>query len=130
MKLNQISSGDNSYKGVSEVQGNQSKDGVMQGKVKQSDGIKAPVGLEMRGSEVEQKNDPKRIQDAVDKANDQMKKAATRCEFSYHEVTNRVSIKVFDKDTDEIIREIPPEESLDMLEKIWEIAGLFVDETR
>ena len=52
----------------------------------------------------------------------------TRCEFQYHEITKRVSIKVIDKETDEIIREIPPEESLEMVEKMWELAGLIVDE--
>ena len=52
----------------------------------------------------------------------------TRCEFEYHETTKRVSIKVIDKDTDEIVREIPPEETLKMIEKMWELAGLIVDE--
>lgn len=68
------------------------------------------------------------IQDAVSTANRKMVK--TRCEYSYHKETNRVSIKVFDADTDEVIREIPPEKSLDMLEKMWEMAGILVDEKR
>ena len=54
----------------------------------------------------------------------------TRCEFQYHEKTNRVSIKVIDKSTDEVVREIPPEKTLEMVEKMWELAGLFVDERR
>jgi flagellar protein FlaG len=54
----------------------------------------------------------------------------TRCEYSYHEKTNRVSIKVINADTDEVIREIPPEKSLDMLQKMWEMAGILVDEKR
>ena len=59
-----------------------------------------------------------------------IKATRTRCEFSIDEPTNRVSIKVIDRVTDEIIREIPPEESLDVLAKIWELAGLLVDEKR
>jgi flagellar protein FlaG len=59
-----------------------------------------------------------------------MKFHRTRCEFSYHEETKRVSIKVFDKDTEEVIREIPPEEALEMVEKMWELAGLLIDERR
>lgn len=55
---------------------------------------------------------------------------ATRCEYSYHKETNRVSIKVINEDTDEVIREIPPEKSLDMLQKMWEMAGILVDEKR
>jgi len=41
-----------------------------------------------------------------------------------------VTIKVFDKETEEIIREIPPEKTLEMIEKMWELAGLLVDEKR
>ncbi len=74
--------------------------------------------------------DERRIKSAVDHVNSQMKHTKTRCEFSYHETTNRVSIKVIDKDTEEIIREIPPEETLEMVEKMWELAGLLVDERR
>lgn len=68
------------------------------------------------------------INDAVSSANRRMER--TRCEYSYHKETNRVSIKVFDADTDEVIREIPPEKSLDMLQKMWEMAGILVDERR
>ncbi len=68
------------------------------------------------------------IDDAVRSANHKMTK--TRCEYAYHKETNRVSIKVFDAETDEVIREIPPEKSLDMLEKLWEMAGILVDEKK
>lgn len=68
------------------------------------------------------------INDAVSSANRKMER--TRCEYSYHKETNRVSIKVFDADTNEVIREIPPEKSLDMLQKMWEMAGILVDERR
>jgi flagellar protein FlaG len=70
------------------------------------------------------------IKDAISKANNKMKGHRTRCEFSYHEETKRVSIKVLDKETQEVIREIPPEETLEMIEKMWELAGLLVDERR
>ena len=40
------------------------------------------------------------------------------------------AIKVFDKTSDKLIREVPPEESLEMLQKMWELAGLIVDEKR
>lgn len=68
------------------------------------------------------------IDDAVKSANRKM--SHTRCEYSYHKKTNRVSIKVMDADTQEVIREIPPEKSLDMLQKMWELAGILVDEKR
>jgi uncharacterized FlaG/YvyC family protein len=70
------------------------------------------------------------IKSAISQANNKMKTHRTRCEFSYHEETKRVSIKVVDKDTQEIIREIPPEETLEMVQKMWELAGILVDEKR
>lgn len=73
----------------------------------------------------------KQIRDAVSQANQKIKhNEGTKLEFSYHEKTKRVSIQVIDKDTKELIREIPPEKSLDMLQKMWELAGILVDERR
>lgn len=50
--------------------------------------------------------------------------------FGIHEKTNRVTIKIVDKETKEVIKELPPEKTLDMIAKVWEIAGLLVDERR
>ena len=50
--------------------------------------------------------------------------------FGIHDKTNRVTIKIVDKDTKEVIKEYPPEKTLDMIAKVWEMAGLMVDEKR
>ena len=50
--------------------------------------------------------------------------------FGIHEATNRVMIKIVDKDTKEVIKELPPEKTLDMIAKVWEMAGILVDEKR
>lgn len=71
-----------------------------------------------------------KMKDAIDKVNSKIVPSKTRCEFSYHEDTKRVAIKVIDQNTEEVIREIPPEETLDMLSKMWELAGILVDERR
>lgn len=77
---------------------------------------------------------PERAKAAVEDLNKQVKQPSiikhTQLSFKYHEETNRISITVTDSDTDEVIREIPPEKALDMLAKAWEIAGLLVDEKR
>ena len=77
---------------------------------------------------------PDKIKAAVDDQNKTVKQASpmhhTQLSFKYHEDTNRISITVTDSDTDEVIREIPPEKTLDMLAKAWEMAGLLVDERR
>ena len=77
---------------------------------------------------------PDKIKAAVDDLNKTVKQASpmhhTQLSFKYHEDTNRISITVTGSDTDEVIREIPPEKTLDMLAKAWEMAGLLVDERR
>ena len=50
--------------------------------------------------------------------------------FGIHEATNRVTIKIIDKDTKKVIKELPPEKTLDMIAKVWELAGILVDEKR
>lgn len=74
--------------------------------------------------------DENKIKNAIEMANQKMKVQRTNCEFSYHEKTKRVLIKVVDNETKEIIKEIPPEKTLDMIEKIWELAGILLDEKR
>ena len=93
-----------------------------------------PVNSEEKNIEAEpgreEENVSRRMKNAIDKVNDKMRPTKTKCEFSYHEQTKRVSIRVIDEETDEVIREIPPEETLEMLTKMWELAGLLVDERR
>ena len=50
--------------------------------------------------------------------------------FGFHEGTNRVMIKIVDKETKEVIKELPPEKTLDLIAKAWELAGIMVDERR
>lgn len=72
-------------------------------------------------------DEERKIKDAVSNANNQLKQHRTTCQFEYHDETNRVSIKVIDRQTKKVIREIPPEETLKMVEKLWEIAGILID---
>lgn len=70
--------------------------------------------------------------DQIKKAVETLNKKMTHSEavFGIHEETNRVTIKIIDKDTKEVIRELPPEKTLDMIAKVWELAGILVDEKR
>ena len=64
------------------------------------------------------------------KAVDEINKKAHNSEavFGIHEATNRVTIKIVDKDTKKVLKEYPPEKTLDMIAKVWEMAGLLVDQ--
>lgn len=65
------------------------------------------------------------VKKAVEDLNKRMKN--TSCEFGIHDGTNRVTIKIVDKESKNVIKEFPAEETLDMIEKAWELAGLMVD---
>ncbi len=68
----------------------------------------------------------------IKKAVEQLNKNMSHSEavFGIHEATNRVTIKIVDKDTHKVIKELPPEKTLDMIAKVWELAGILVDEKR
>lgn len=68
----------------------------------------------------------------IKKAVDDINKKSSNSEaiFGIHEATNRVTIKIVDKTTKDVIKEFPPEKTLDMIAKVWEMAGLMVDEKR
>lgn len=52
----------------------------------------------------------------------------TIARYGFHDDTNRVTIKIVDKNSDKVIKEFPAEETLDMIAKVWELAGVFLDE--
>lgn len=68
------------------------------------------------------------IKKAVESLNKKMEHS--EAVFGIHEETNRVTIKIVDKNTKEVIKELPPEKTLDMIAKVWEMAGILVDERR
>lgn len=68
------------------------------------------------------------VKKAVEKLNERM--SHSEAVFGIHEKTNRLTIKIVDKETKEVIKELPPEKTLDMIAKAWELAGLLVDERR
>lgn len=68
------------------------------------------------------------IRRAVENINKNLKNS--EAVFGIHEKTNRVTIKIVDKETKEVLKELPPEKTLDMIAKAWELAGLLVDEKR
>ncbi len=84
-------------------------------------------------AEKDKKQIPEKVSDSsLKKAVEDINRNSSNTEaiFGYHEGTNRVTIKIVDKDTKEVKREYPAEETLDMIQKIWEMAGLMVDEKR
>lgn len=72
-----------------------------------------------------------RLIQVIEQANKSVKTYDRKLEFSIHDRTKQIMVKVIDTSGSEekIIREIPPEKVLDMVAKLWEMAGILVDET-
>ena len=60
----------------------------------------------------------KRIKQVIEEVNQKTKFTKKSLEYSVDEKTNRIAIVVRDQETKEVIKEIPSEETLDMLAKI------------
>lgn len=68
------------------------------------------------------------LQAAIDDTNRIIFGEDNRFEFKIHERTGRIMVKLINKETDEIIKEIPPEKILDLVASIWDLVGILVDE--
>ncbi|MBD5513712.1 MAG: flagellar protein FlaG [Lachnospiraceae bacterium] len=71
---------------------------------------------------------PEQLKKMIAEMNKKINKSNEEAVFGVHEGTNRIMIKIQDKDTKEVIKEFPPEKTLDMIAKLWEMAGILVDE--
>jgi flagellar protein FlaG len=67
---------------------------------------------------------------AIEKAVKSIQGPYTYLEFSVHEKTRQIAVSVHNRETGEVIREIPPEKTLDFVAKLWEMAGILIDERR
>ena len=81
-----------------------------------------------------QQKDQTKQNNQIRKAVEEINKSATGSQseaiFGIHDKTNRVTIKIVDKKSREVLKEYPPEKTLDMIAKVWEMAGIMVDEKR
>lgn len=66
----------------------------------------------------------------IEHANKSVKVYDRKLEFSIHEKTKQIMVKVVDTSggKEQVIREIPSEKVLDMVAKLCEMAGILIDE--
>lgn len=86
--------------------------------------------LEQKQNFESKEGDEHDVIQAIEKANKHIKVYDRRLEFSIHDSTKQIMVKVINTDTDKVIREIPSEKILDMVAHLWEVAGILVDEKR
>ena len=67
------------------------------------------------------------VEKAAEKLNRLMGIIDKRLEFSVHERSHRVIVKIIDQGNGEVLNEIPPKRVLDMLSSFIDMIGLMVD---
>ncbi|MCA9751600.1 MAG: flagellar protein FlaG [Gemmatimonadetes bacterium] len=74
----------------------------------------------------ESRDEVKRL---VDEADRDLKMLNERLGFRVHEETGQLFVQVVDRNSGEVIRESPPREFLDLMVRMREMVGVFLDET-
>ena len=64
----------------------------------------------------------------VDKANSMTRQSDTSLHYQVHEASNVITVKVVNNDTGQVIREVPSEKFLDMMEKLEQLVGFIINE--
>ncbi|WP_313468926.1 flagellar protein FlaG [Carnobacterium sp.] len=95
---------------------------------KQKSYIKGTIGKEETNEPVIVSEITKEeLEQTVEKANQYLLGLKTQFDFKVHEGTGRTVVRLVDKQTKEVVKEIPPEKMLDVLASIWDTAGILVD---
>jgi flagellar protein FlaG len=68
------------------------------------------------------------LERAIEELNNTSDFVGKRLQFSIHEESERMQVFVIDNKTQEVIKEIPPEEFLKIVARIQEMVGLLLDE--
>lgn len=90
--------------------------------------IKDETNIRGESQQSENSFTPQRIIKAIEEANKNLEPIGRKLEYSIHERTNRILVKVIDTQTEEVIKEIPDEKLMDMMADFCEASGILVDE--
>lgn len=85
-----------------------------------------PITTEM-DHQLREDEESQLMKKSIDQANQSLKLYDRKLELSVHEVTKAIMYTLRDTKTNDIIAEFPPKKIQDMIAKMWELAGLFVD---
>ncbi len=75
----------------------------------------------------EQKMDESSVSYMTEELNDLMRRIDADLEFQYHKEVNTMSVKMLDKKTGEVLKEVPPEEMIKHMIKAKDWLGAFLD---
>lgn len=69
-----------------------------------------------------------KVQEAVTKMNEMLDVNNSTSKFMYHEGLERYYVTVVDRETEEVMKEIPPKKLLDAFYEMQKMLGMIVDE--
>jgi flagellar protein FlaG len=99
--------------------------------VKKTEEVDNVKNLDKQLKENEKKNEEKmtkeKLQDLTQKLNKEMEPLNPDIKFSFNEKIDNFVVNVVDKNTDKIIRKIPSDEALKIMEKMRELVGALFD---
>lgn len=132
MKINQVNMGVQNVQNPSKEAISHSHDAVVfeKGSMEQLPGVANQVRVEgsrETQSEVEPLNEAM-LERSIEQANKALEVHNRHIAREVHDVTKTVIYTLKDNETGEVIQEFPPRKIQDMIAKMWELAGLFVDE--
>ncbi len=70
---------------------------------------------------------PKELKRIIDKINENVSRLNKDVKFSYNEAIKSLVVKVIDAKTGRVIREIPPQEIINLQKKLSEVVGIIFD---
>jgi flagellar protein FlaG len=68
------------------------------------------------------------IKAALEKVNSKIAKVSSSLKFQYRQESQQLIVKIVDNESGEVIKQYPPEEFLDMMDRISDFIGLILDE--
>lgn len=87
------------------------------------------VGDQIKVTATEDSQDTKmKVQEAVIKMNEMLEVNESHSKFMYHEGLDRYYVTIVDRETEEVVKEIPPKKLLDSFYEMQKMLGMVVDE--
>ena len=82
----------------------------------------------IKKDELSSKNLREQLEEEIKDMNNIMESIEENLTFKLHEETDRIMTQIIDIQTKEVIKEMPPEEMLDLSARISKMVGLILDE--
>ncbi len=93
--------------------------------------LKESINAENSSNQTTLLRDTDKTKNTIEKIADEMNKMVKvfnrKLDFVVHDDTQRMMVKVVDTENDKVIREIPPEELLDLVARMQETFSFFID---